>query len=26
MVECLRHNMLDLVTLADLMVRLPAPG
>ena len=26
MVEVLRHNMLDLVTLADLMVRLPAPG
>ncbi len=26
MVECLKHNMLDLVTLADLMVRLPAPG
>lgn len=25
MVECLRHNMLDLVTLADLILRLPAP-
>jgi len=25
MVECLKHNMLDLVTLADLMVRLPPP-
>jgi len=25
MVECLKHNLLDLVTLADLMVRLPAP-
>jgi hypothetical protein len=23
--ECLRHNRLDLITLADLMVRLPAP-
>jgi len=26
MVECLKHNMLDLVTLADLMTRLPPPG
>ncbi len=26
MVECLKHNLLDLVTLADLMLRLPAPG
>ena len=26
MVQCLEHNMLDLVTLADLMVRLPPPG
>ena len=26
MVECLKHNLLDLVTLADLMTRLPAPG
>lgn len=26
MVECLKHNMLDLVTLAELMVRLPPPG
>ncbi|MFH1731347.1 MAG: ribonuclease H-like domain-containing protein [Planctomycetota bacterium] len=26
MVECLKHNMLDLVTLADLMLRLPKPG
>lgn len=25
MVDCLKHNMLDLVTLADLMVRLPPP-
>ena len=25
MVECLKHNLLDLVTLADLMTRLPAP-
>ena len=25
-VEVLRHNLLDLVTLADLMVRLPLPG
>jgi len=25
MVECLKHNMLDLVTLADLMTRLPPP-
>lgn len=26
MVECLRHNRLDLLTLADLMTRLPPPG
>ena len=26
MVECLKHNLLDLVTLADLMTRLPAPA
>jgi len=26
MVDCLRHNLLDLVTLADLMTRLPPPG
>lgn len=26
MVECLEHNMLDLVTLADLMIRLPPPA
>jgi len=25
MAECLKHNLLDLVTLADLMTRLPAP-
>ena len=26
MVECLKHNLLDLVTLADLMIRLPPPS
>jgi uncharacterized protein YprB with RNaseH-like and TPR domain len=26
MVECLRHNRLDLITLADLMLRLPPPS